>query len=220
MGLGPRLKLLRQEKGLTQAQFGACFNLAESTISLYESEKRSPDYTILKEFARFFNVSVDFLLGNTDERRPLSFILEDGDPYQAMPACLTGPILLPVLNEVRPGPHHLIYETGPGEEWAWGPDIQKGNYFWVQAKDDSMKGDGILTGDLVLIREQPELEYGEIGLAIAGTEPAVLCRVYKKETSLVLQASNPAYPPHIFSGKTLSQVKVVGKATEIRRRLK
>jgi len=66
MVLGERLKQLRQEKGLTQAQLGSYFNLAESSISLYEAGKRSPDYATLKRLAAFFAVSADYLLGSPE----------------------------------------------------------------------------------------------------------------------------------------------------------
>ena len=42
--LGKRIKELRLEKGLTLKQLGKMLNLGESTMSMYESGKRSPDY--------------------------------------------------------------------------------------------------------------------------------------------------------------------------------
>ncbi|USK85695.1 helix-turn-helix domain-containing protein [Peribacillus asahii] len=64
--LGKRLKELRKSKKLTAKQFGEKFNLAESTISGYETESRKPDIELLQRFAGFFEVSTDYLLGLTD----------------------------------------------------------------------------------------------------------------------------------------------------------
>lgn len=61
---GNKIKLLRQEKNITQKELGAELNLAESTISLYESDKRTPDNGTLIDIARFFGVSTDYLLGS------------------------------------------------------------------------------------------------------------------------------------------------------------
>ncbi|MCG8501992.1 MAG: helix-turn-helix domain-containing protein [Firmicutes bacterium] len=68
--LGKRLKELRVENNLTQEEFGKNFNLRKSTISQYESGKSRPDDDLKKSFAKFFNVTIDYLLGNSDIRNP------------------------------------------------------------------------------------------------------------------------------------------------------
>ncbi|WP_406242060.1 helix-turn-helix domain-containing protein [Tissierella carlieri] len=64
--IGKRIKTLRNERNLLQKDLAEQLNLSQQTISLYESEKRQPDYQILQSIADFFNVSVDYLLGRTD----------------------------------------------------------------------------------------------------------------------------------------------------------
>jgi transcriptional regulator with XRE-family HTH domain len=61
-----RLKALRKEKKLTAKSFGEKFNLAESTISGYETGARKPDIEQLEKFADFFDVSIDYLMGRTN----------------------------------------------------------------------------------------------------------------------------------------------------------
>ena len=63
-----RLKRLRTEKDVSQEELGNILNLSKSTISLYESGKREPDYNTLNKIAQYFNVSTDYLLGNSDIR--------------------------------------------------------------------------------------------------------------------------------------------------------
>ncbi len=58
------LKKLRREKNLSQKELGNKLGLAESTIGMYEQGKRQPDYETLLKIADFFEVSLDFLLGN------------------------------------------------------------------------------------------------------------------------------------------------------------
>ncbi|TCS80347.1 helix-turn-helix domain-containing protein [Tepidibacillus fermentans] len=67
---GKRLRELRKQKKLTMKELGNLFNLAESTISGYENETRKPDMEIIKQFADFFEVSVDYLLGRTNDPSP------------------------------------------------------------------------------------------------------------------------------------------------------
>lgn len=67
-----RLRALRQEQNISMKQLGDIFGMAESTISLYENEKRKVDTDMLIKFANYFNVSTDYLLGITDERNSSS----------------------------------------------------------------------------------------------------------------------------------------------------
>lgn len=68
MTLGQRLTFLRKEKGLSQAELAWRLNMGQSTIAMYERDRRSPDNKTLERLAGFFNVSVDYLLGLTDVR--------------------------------------------------------------------------------------------------------------------------------------------------------
>lgn len=68
MNFGVRLRELRKERGLTQAELAKLLSIGESTISFYESGKRQPDYETLIRLADFFNVSVDYLIGRTDDK--------------------------------------------------------------------------------------------------------------------------------------------------------
>lgn len=67
--IGRRIKHLRKEMNLLQKDLAEKLNLTQQTISLYESEKRQPDYETLQKIADFFNVSIDYLLGRTDEKK-------------------------------------------------------------------------------------------------------------------------------------------------------
>ena len=68
-----RFKELRIQKGLTQEELITQFNdrygkrYGASSISMFENDKRIPETQSLMDFADFFNVSVDYLLGRTDE---------------------------------------------------------------------------------------------------------------------------------------------------------
>lgn len=69
--IGQRIRLLRNEKELLQKDLAKQLNLSQQTISLYESNKREPDYETLKKIADFFCVSIDYLLGRTDIKKSL-----------------------------------------------------------------------------------------------------------------------------------------------------
>lgn len=61
--LGQRLKELREEKGLTQKEISEKFQIHSVTYLHYEKAQREPPLSLLADFAVFFGVSVDYLLG-------------------------------------------------------------------------------------------------------------------------------------------------------------
>lgn len=65
MQLGNRLKELRQQKNISQTEFSNLMGISRSAVSMYEMGKRTPDYSVLCQFADFFHVSTDYLLGKT-----------------------------------------------------------------------------------------------------------------------------------------------------------
>lgn len=60
--LGSRLKSLRKNMQLTGEEFGVKMNVSKPTVSLWESDKRTPNAEMLQKIANFFDVSVDYLL--------------------------------------------------------------------------------------------------------------------------------------------------------------
>ena len=64
MKFGDRLRALLELNNLSQKQFGEKLNIAPSTIGNYVRNIREPDISTLIIFANYFNVSVDFLIGN------------------------------------------------------------------------------------------------------------------------------------------------------------
>lgn len=67
--IGNRLYLLRKAAGLSQAELGDMLSVSHHTISAYEKEKSDPSDATKVWLARFFGVSVDYLMGLSDDRR-------------------------------------------------------------------------------------------------------------------------------------------------------
>ncbi len=60
------LKYLRTTHNLNQVEFSKVIGVSRSTIGMYETGKREPDFETLEVIADYFNVSMDYLLGKTD----------------------------------------------------------------------------------------------------------------------------------------------------------
>ena len=63
-----RLKSLRKSRKISQLKLALDLNMNQNTISRYEKMEREADYETLIRFADYFNVSIDYLLGRTDEK--------------------------------------------------------------------------------------------------------------------------------------------------------
>ena len=61
-----RLKDLRKKRKLTQKDFAIIFNIAQATIGMWETGMRQPDFLTLQKIADYFNVTTDYLLGNSN----------------------------------------------------------------------------------------------------------------------------------------------------------
>ena len=81
----------------------------------------------------------------------------------------------------------------------------------LKVHGDSMIGARINDGDYVFIRQQPEVENGEIAAVAIGDE-ATLKRFYKYGDVVVLRGENPEFKELTFSGEQLGQVRILGKA--------
>jgi SOS-response transcriptional repressor LexA len=128
-------------------------------------------------------------------------------------------IKLPIIGTVTAGPNGPAYTEYLGEEWTDKEDINcDAKYYWLQVRGESMIGERIMPGDLALVREQPDIESGELAIVIANGEEGTLKRVYKKENSIVLQSANATYPPRIFSGTELNSIKIAGKVKVTKRK--
>jgi transcriptional regulator with XRE-family HTH domain len=67
MEYGQRLAELRAEKHLTQEELALKVGITRSALSHYENNRREPDYETIQKFADFFHVTVDYLMGRSDD---------------------------------------------------------------------------------------------------------------------------------------------------------
>lgn len=63
---GTRLAALRKQKKLSQYELAEKLGFSRGKLANYEQGTREPDYETLKFLANFFDVSIDYLLGNSD----------------------------------------------------------------------------------------------------------------------------------------------------------
>lgn len=77
---GQRLRELRRENRMSAKELAIALDIAQSSISRYENDLREPRRDFLEKVSAYFNVSIDYLLGKTDEQ-----VNRDGHESNALP---------------------------------------------------------------------------------------------------------------------------------------
>lgn len=105
----------------------------------------------------------------------------------------SGKTRIPVLGTVAAGSPILAQECV--EDYLTLDSVgQGGNYFALRVRGESMRNAGILPGDYVIVRQQPEANNGEIVVALIGDE-ATVKRYLSRDGKIWLLPENDAYPP-------------------------
>ena len=208
MSFGAKLKKCRKDRSLSQKEFGQKIGVAESTVSLYESNKRFPDADTLKKISALFEVSLDYLLGN--------------EPAKAAKPKTTGRgVRIPVLGRVVAGiPIEAVEEILDYEEIT--PELAAtGEFFALKIRGHSMEP-RMMEGDVVIVRRQDDVESGDVAIVLVNGNEATVKRVKKQEDGITLIANNiSVYEPHYYSNKEIEElpVRILGKVVELRGKL-
>lgn len=208
MAFAEKLKELRQQKGMTQSELAKLLKMQRSTLGMYETGKREPNFETLNMFANFFNVDMNTLMdmNNTSNQNPSS-------PVRS--------IKIPVLGTVVAGIPLDAVENIIGWEEISPAMAATGEHFALRIKGTSMEP-RICEGDIVVVRKQEDIESGDTAIVLINGGEATVKKVKKTEEGIMLIANNMAvYSPHFYSNKDIESlpVQIIGKVVELRGKL-
>ena len=200
--VGSRIKRIRTDLGISQVDFANRIGVSKQTLYKYENDliTNIPSDKI-EAVAKVGNVTPAYLMG-----------WEDSSSSQSIPSF---PNITPIARKSFP----LFDGIAAGEPRLM-PDgvtlyvdatVDVQADYVLKVHGDSMIGARINDGDYVFIRQQPEVENGEIAAVAIGDE-ATLKRFYKYGDVVVLRGENPEFKELTFSGEQLTQVRILGKA--------
>lgn len=200
------MKRLRIERGITQEQLASLLKVSRSTIGMYETGSREPDFETCEAIADIFNVDMDYLMGrsNVERKHPITPPTTVPPGFEPLPRMVKKPLIgdiacgEPITAEQNIADYVDVPETVHCD-------------FCLRCHGDSMVDAGIQDNDVVYIRCQPEVEDGEIAAVRIGGE-ATLKRVYYDGQSLTLMPANSSYRPKTYSGPELENIRIEGKA--------
>lgn len=173
------IKQIRKTHYLNQTEFANRIGVTQGAVSQWENGLTRPNLDQLRAISAAFNISVDDIVAQLND-----------EPRRELDAINIRRGTVPILGTIACG-QRITPDTTP-EGFA---DVPEGIHadFALRCKGDSMEPT-LMDGDLVLIRQQPEVEQGQIA-AVSIEGETTLKHVYRQENGLMLVADNPSYSP-------------------------
>ena len=123
-------------------------------------------------------------------------------------------LAVPIVGEVAAGQPILAQENIVGEVLVDSRAARSGRCFALEVQGDSMTGAGINDRDLVVVREQPVAESGDIVVALLG-EDSTVKRLFIHDERIELRSENPEHPPRTIGPD--DGLRILGKVVAVRR---
>ena len=184
-----------EAKGISQTELADAIGISRNNISEWKGGRTKSYLKHLAQIANKLEVSVGYLMGEVSDMP---------DNLTALPQTKK----VPLLGDIACGEPILAIDNIV--DFVNVPFNINAD-FALTCKGDSMINARIFDGDVVYIRQQSDVENGEIAAVLIEDE-ATLKRVYKSEGKIVLSACNPLYEDKVFINGETRAVRIIGKA--------
>lgn len=215
MKLSELIKRNRAAHGYTMQDVADKSGLSKGTISLLErgyneqtGKEITPQLPTLEKLAPVFGMTLSELLETIDD----VVRVNPSKRHEAI-------VAIPVLGTVPAGiPIEAIEDIIDYEEI----DTRlaaTGKFFGLRIQGDSM-APKIMEGDIVIVKQQDDVDSGETAIVIIDGHDATCKRVIKNDLGLILQPTNPTYEPVQYDHESIKKtpIKIIGKVIELRRK--
>ena len=184
----------RKRKGISINELASLTGVAKSSISRYENRSRQFPLDQIDTFSKALGLDPKEVLGFNDDSN----------------ISLKSIIRIPIIGEIACGDPITAQENISGYVEESTENLPSGELFYLKAKGNSMEPT-VPNGSNVLIREQPEVEDGEIAAVLVnGDTEATLKRVKHQGNIIILIPDNQEYNPYIITAD--NPAKILGKA--------
>lgn len=193
---------LMDRNGDNVADFSEKTGIAYSTVNDWKNGKKMPRGGSLQKIANYYGVNISDLTSNTSLRNSVKNKMS-----------IDKIVRIPVIGEIACGDPILAEENISGYREEPSDYLPHGNLFYLQTKGNSMTPI-IPENSYVLIREQSEVEDGEIAAVLVnGDTEATLKRIKRQGDMMMLVAENSDYAPYIVTED--NPARVIGKAVKV-----
>lgn len=199
-----RIRALRHERQMKQADLASQLRVRQTTISNWETGYTEPDSASLQKLAEIFDVTIDYILGNSNSR-------DSGGRHG---------VRIPVYRAVAAGvPIEAIEDIVDWEEIEPGL-ASTGKFFALRIAGQSMEP-RICDGDVVIVRQQSDASTGDVAIVLVNGNDATCKRIKRDRGGIWLLPTNPAYEPVYYSAAEVAAlpVRIIGRVVELRGKL-
>lgn len=195
----------RLEEGLrlrdmSPAELSRRTGIGEGAISQYRKGAYKATQRNLEKIAEVLAVPIAWLMGSDID------VFSDRYPNNVLPMPKMGQV--PLIGAIACGEPITAEENI--EQLVDLPEHIRAD-FALRCKGDSMINLRIFDGDIVYIRQQPDVADGEIAAVLIGDE-ATLKRVRRYPDHISLEPANPMYEPLVFWRQEMDNIRILGKA--------
>lgn len=189
--IGKRIKDFRTSHNLTTEQLAEKIGTTRATITRYENGNRKANQDVLFSLADIFNVSVDDFFPPRSEQ-PNNIVYPLSENMQQ--------VSIPIIGEIACGDPITAEENIDGyTNETFNKPVPDGTLFALQCKGHSMEPT-IPNGALAIIREQPDVEDGEVAAVLVDHDnEATLKRIKHQGNIVMLMPDNKDYDPIILN---------------------
>lgn len=191
---GGRLFALREENDINKTELAKILNMSRSMITMYESGERMPSIEVLLKISDYFSVSIDWLLGRTENKQ-----LTVNKNHVPLGRTVKIPIIKTAITETSVDSIQNIedYIETPAEQ------VRGADFFYIK------------NGCTYLIRKQDDVQDGEIAAILTGNKIS-LKHVKKYDDLIILYNHESINEMQVFRR---GAVRIVGKAIKSEKQL-
>lgn len=202
--ISKRLLQLIEDNDISYGELSKKTNIPKSALQRYATgETEKIPITRIEVIAKALNTTAQFIMG-WDENESYNNDIFSIPGINPIPKTYKRPR----LGTIACGEPILAEENI--EAYDDIPDSIKCDFTLI-CKGDSMVNARINDGDIVYIKQQSQVDNGEIAAVLIDNE-ATLKRVYIYEDKVVLQPENTKYPPFVYTKEDMSNIRILGKA--------
>lgn len=212
MELRQRLMRLKSEKGYTTEALSERSGVPKGTINkLLNGETRNPTTQTLRRLAEALECPLEALCGRPEDIPGVTKLgkrsAELSKWFESGALTEVSVHKIPLLGTIAAGKPIFCEEELEIMDCATPLRAD----FALRVKGDSMVGARIFDGDIVFIRQQDDVDDGQIAAVIIDDE-ATLKRVYHIPNGLQLLSENPKYAPMLFTFADHDCIRILGRA--------
>lgn len=195
------------ERGITRNKILTDLGLAKNSFNNWLSRGTSPTIDVMQKIADYLGVPINYFISYPSNAEP-------ADRKARTPVQFWGKVSAGIGAYAEGMPIRAM--AADDEDMISGYE-----YAWLEVEGDSMEDD-LRDGDYVLVRVQDTAESGDLVVALIddGCETTGVVKRLEvvPESHLALISSNPKYPPRIFVGDAMANVRIFGVVVTSKRR--